>query len=226
MNQTSSRSHSLLLLTVRQKRLDTFITKRSVLTLVDLAGSEKVGKSHASGIRFDEAKKINLSLTTLGMCIHALTDSASTHVPFRDSKLTRILQESLGGNSRTSLLVACSPSSWNREETINTLRFGIRAKKMVTKPRVNAELSPAEMRKLIRAKEKDVQTLTEQLKLVKAQASTLGQHLERVTIDLEQSTIRLQRHESRFNSLGAIHGIAVLELDPNYQTSPAFNDLE
>lgn len=161
MNQHSSRSHSLLFLTVRQKRLDTFVTKRSVLTLVDLAGSEKVGKSQASGIRFDEAKKINLSLTTLGMCIYALTESSSTHVPYRDSKLTRILQESLGGNSRTSLLVACSPSSWNRDETISTLRFALRAKKMITKPRVNADLSPAEMRKLLRAKEADIKKLAE-----------------------------------------------------------------
>lgn len=76
----------------------------------------------------EEAKKINKSLTTLGMVINCLTDGKSTHVPYRESKLTRVLQESLGGNAKTVLIITASPSSYNDAETLSTLRFGLRAK--------------------------------------------------------------------------------------------------
>jgi kinesin family member 5 len=92
--------------------------------LVDLAGSEKINKTGAAGQTLEEAKTINKSLTTLGMVINALTDGKATHVPYRDSKLTRILQESLGGNARTALIIACSPAKDNEEETTGTLKFG------------------------------------------------------------------------------------------------------
>lgn len=92
--------------------------------MVDLAGSEKVGKTGASGQTLDEAKTINKSLTTLGKVITALTDKKQSHVPYRESKLTRILQESLGGNSRTCLVITCSPHPFNEMETLSTLRFG------------------------------------------------------------------------------------------------------
>jgi kinesin family protein 5 len=116
---------------------------------VDLAGSEKVGKTGASGQTLEEAKKINKSLSALGMVINALTDSKAKHIPYRDSKLTRILQESLGGNSRTTLIINCSPSSYNEAETLSTLRFGIRAKSIKNTARVNAELSPLELKGLL-----------------------------------------------------------------------------
>ncbi|KAJ2982277.1 hypothetical protein NUW58_g6478 [Xylaria curta] len=96
MNQESSRSHSIFVITVTQKNLETGSMKSGQLFLVDLAGSEKVGKTGASGQTLEEAKKINKSLSALGMVINALTDGKSSHVPYRDSKLTRILQESLG----------------------------------------------------------------------------------------------------------------------------------
>ncbi len=76
----------------------------------------------------EEAKTINKSLTTLGMVINSLTDGQSTHVPYRESKLTRVLQESLGGNAKTALIITCSPSVYNESETLSTLRFGLRAK--------------------------------------------------------------------------------------------------
>jgi kinesin family protein 5 len=76
----------------------------------------------------EEAKTINKSLTTLGMVINALTDGKSTHIPYRESKLTRVLQESLGGNAKTALIITASPSSYNDAETLSTLRFGLRAK--------------------------------------------------------------------------------------------------
>merc|ERR1712194_419597 len=116
MNEHSSRSHLIFMLTVEQKNLHDRSVKVGKLHLVDLAGSEKVAKTGASGERLDEAKNINRSLSALGNVINALTDKKSTHVPYRDSKLTRVLQESLGGNAKTSLIITCSPSNFNEQE--------------------------------------------------------------------------------------------------------------
>eukprot|EP01051_Picozoa_sp_SAG22_P019072 SAG22_NODE_3404_length_1731_cov_3.185662_2_plen_114_part_00 len=101
-------------------------TLKGKLNLIDLAGSEKVGKTGAQGQTLKEAQNINKSLSTLGNCIKALTAKAATHVPFRDSKLTRLLQDSLGGNTKTTLVVACSPHPDNAEETLSTLKFAQR----------------------------------------------------------------------------------------------------
>lgn len=150
MNAESSRSHSIFVVAIQQKNTDTGSQKTGNLYLVDLAGSEKVGKTGASGQTLEEAKKINKSLSALGMVINALTDGKSSHIPYRDSKLTRILQESLGGNSRTTLIVNASPCAYNVEETISTMRFGVRAKSIKNKARVNAELSPAELKTLLK----------------------------------------------------------------------------
>lgn len=150
MNSESSRSHSIFVLTVTQKNVETGSMKSGQLFLVDLAGSEKVGKTGASGQTLEEAKKINKSLSALGMVINSLTDGKSSHVPYRDSKLTRILQESLGGNSRTTLIINCSPSSYNDAETLGTLKFGMRAKSIKNKAKVNAELSPAELKAMLK----------------------------------------------------------------------------
>ncbi|KAG6024070.1 Kinesin heavy chain [Claviceps citrina] len=158
MNQESSRSHSIFVITVTQKNVETGSAKSGQLFLVDLAGSEKVGKTGASGQTLEEAKKINKSLSALGMVINALTDGKSSHVPYRDSKLTRILQESLGGNSRTTLIINCSPSSYNDAETLSTLRFGMRAKSIKNKAKVNAELSPAELKMLLKKAQGQVTT--------------------------------------------------------------------
>ncbi|KAJ3503483.1 hypothetical protein NMY22_g18236 [Coprinellus aureogranulatus] len=149
MNAESSRSHSIFLISIQQKDTETGAQKTGNLYLVDLAGSEKVGKTGASGQTLEEAKKINKSLSALGMVINALTDGKAKHIPYRDSKLTRILQESLGGNSRTTLIINCSPSSYNEAETLSTLRFGIRAKSIKNSARVNQELSPLELKSLL-----------------------------------------------------------------------------
>jgi kinesin family member 5 len=158
MNQESSRSHSIFVITVTQKNVETGSAKSGRLYLVDLAGSEKVGKTGASGQTLEEAKKINKSLSALGMVINSLTDGKSTHIPYRDSKLTRILQESLGGNSRTTLIINCSPNSYNTEETLSTLRFGVRAKAIKNKAKVNAELSPAALKALLSKAQSQVMT--------------------------------------------------------------------
>ncbi|KAM3065408.1 Kinesin heavy chain [Clarireedia jacksonii] len=158
MNAESSRSHSIFVITITQKNVETGSAKSGQLFLVDLAGSEKVGKTGASGQTLEEAKKINKSLSALGMVINNLTDGKSSHIPYRDSKLTRILQESLGGNSRTTLIINCSPSSYNAEETLGTLRFGMRAKAIKNKAKVNAELSPTELKALLRKAQSQVTT--------------------------------------------------------------------
>ena len=158
MNQESSRSHSIFVITITQKNVETGSAKSGQLFLVDLAGSEKVGKTGASGQTLEEAKKINKSLSALGMVINSLTDGKSTHIPYRDSKLTRILQESLGGNSRTTLIINCSPSSYNDQETISTLRFGVRAKAIKNKAKINAELSPLELKQLLKKAQTQVTT--------------------------------------------------------------------
>ena len=149
MNSGSSRSHSIFILTVTQTSLTDFSSKTGKLFLVDLAGSEKVGKTGAEGKRLEEAKNINKSLTMLGNVITALTDGKSSHVPYRDSKLTRVLQDSLGGNSKTTLIVTCSPSPFNEAETISTLRFGVRAKCIKNKPKVNREYTINELKLML-----------------------------------------------------------------------------
>lgn len=134
MNEKSSRSHSIFILTIFQKNTKTDATKLGKLYLCDLAGSEKVGKTNASGQTLEEAKMINKSLSALGNVINALTEAKTGgHIPYRDSKLTRILQESLGGNSATCLVITCSLSAYNDRETLSTLRFGNRAKNIKNK---------------------------------------------------------------------------------------------
>ncbi|TKA82564.1 hypothetical protein B0A55_01193 [Friedmanniomyces simplex] len=156
MNQESSRSHSIFEVEIAQKNVETGSARSGRLFLVDLAGSEKVGKTGASGQTLEEAKKINKSLSALGMVINALSDGKSSHIPYRDSKLTRILQESLGGNSRTTLIINCSPSSYNDAETISTLRFGERAKTIKQKAKINEELSPAQLKALLKKAQSQV----------------------------------------------------------------------
>ena len=112
-----------------------------ILYLVDLAGSERVKKSRSTGDRLHEAKSINSSLSALGKCIAALSETGKSigHVPFRDSKLTRLLQDSLGGNCKTSLIVTIGPSLKHIDETISTLSFGMRAMNVQNKPAVNKQ---------------------------------------------------------------------------------------
>lgn len=109
----------------------------SILYLVDLAGSERVKKSRSTGDRLDEAKAINSSLSVLGKCIHALSEQKPSFVPFRDSKLTRLLQDSLGGNCKTVLIVTIGPYIKHIDETISSLNFGMRAMKVQNKPKIN-----------------------------------------------------------------------------------------
>ncbi|KAG3205748.1 hypothetical protein JG687_00001200 [Phytophthora cactorum] len=169
MNSESSRSHSVFIITIEQRNTATGSMKSGKLFLVDLAGSEKVGKTHAQGQTLKEAQHINKSLSALGSVMNALTSgNVNTHIPYRDSKLTRLLQDSLGGNSETTLLVCASSSSFNSEETISTLRFGTRAKNIKNKPKVNEERTVAEFKILVAEKDKRIASLEALLREAKA----------------------------------------------------------
>ncbi len=148
LNHNSSRSHCILILEVTQSFKKEKLIKKGTLNLVDLAGSEKVSKTGAVGLTLEEAKKINLSLSTLGNVIHALTHK-SEHIPYRDSKLTRLLKESLGGNYKTSLIVTCSPHSYNLDEVISSLLFAKRVKTIKNVVKVNIKYSYEELQKMV-----------------------------------------------------------------------------
>eukprot|EP00756_Hemistasia_phaeocysticola_P009609 Hpha_TRINITY_DN14925_c0_g9::TRINITY_DN14925_c0_g9_i1::g.145004::m.145004/K10396/KIF5; kinesin family member 5 len=162
-NDTSSRSHLVTVVTVQQANHVLESRTRAHLHLVDLAGSEKVGKTGAQGERLKEAQMINLSLTLLGNVIFKLTDGKSLHIPYRDSKLTRILQDSFGGNSRTTLLCNCSPHVYNSAETLSTLQFASRAKLIRNKPVCGKELSGDELRLAYMRALEEIRELKDQL---------------------------------------------------------------
>lgn len=140
MNTDSSRSHSIFTIYIEtSERLADGESKIKAgkLNLVDLAGSERQSKTQAVGVRLKEATSINLSLSALGNVINLLVEGKTNHIPYRDSKLTRLLQDSLGGNTKTLMIAAISPADFNYEETLTTLRYASRAKNIKNKPRVN-----------------------------------------------------------------------------------------
>ena len=153
MNADSSRSHSIFTVTVETSRVrpgdppgaEPHITVGK-LNLVDLAGSERQSKTQASGDRLKEATKINLSLSALGNVISALVDGKSQHIPYRDSKLTRLLQDSLGGNTKTVMIANVGPADYNFDETMSTLRYANRAKNIKNKPKINEDPKDAMLR--------------------------------------------------------------------------------
>lgn len=131
------------------------------LNLVDLAGSERVRVTGATGKRLEESKKINQSLSCLGNVIAALTDQKSrSHIPYRDSKLTRILEDSLGGNCKTTMMAMISPSAEAFAESQSTLKFATRAKKIKNEARINEDV---DQRALLRKYEIELKKLKQEL---------------------------------------------------------------
>ncbi|XP_032572815.1 kinesin-like protein unc-104 isoform X3 [Drosophila sechellia] len=172
MNETSSRSHAVFTIFFTQRRHDlmTNLTteKVSKISLVDLAGSERADSTGAKGTRLKEGANINKSLTTLGKVISALAEVASKKknakkadfIPYRDSALTWLLRENLGGNSKTAMIAAISPADINYDETLSTLRYADRAKQIVCKAVVNEDANA----KLIRELKEEIQKLRDLLK--------------------------------------------------------------
>lgn len=149
MNKDSSRSHSIFTINMEIYVVDERgqdHLRAAKLNLVDLAGSERQSKTGAVGERLKEATKINLSLSALGNVISALADGKSRHVPYRDSKLTRVLQDSLGGNTKTLMVACLSPADNNYDETLSTLRYAHRAKNIRNKPCINEDPKDALLR--------------------------------------------------------------------------------
>ena len=175
MNDLSSRSHAVFIIIVEQMTAvddgngnasvfdeDSFKQiKVGKLNLVDLAGSERVRVTGATGQRLVESKKINQSLSCLGNVIAALTDKKSrSHVPYRDSKLTRLLEDSLGGNCKTTMMAMISPSSDAFGESLSTLKFATRAKKIKNEARINEDV---DQRTLLRKYEIELRKLKTEL---------------------------------------------------------------
>nr|XP_016929016.1 kinesin-like protein unc-104 isoform X9 [Drosophila suzukii] len=172
MNETSSRSHAVFTIFFTQRRYDTMTDltteKVSKISLVDLAGSERADSTGAKGTRLKEGANINKSLTTLGKVISALAEVASKKkntkkadfIPYRDSALTWLLRENLGGNSKTAMIAAISPADINYDETLSTLRYADRAKQIVCKAVVNEDANA----KLIRELKEEIQKLRDLLK--------------------------------------------------------------
>ncbi|XP_010032148.2 kinesin-like protein KIN-UC isoform X3 [Eucalyptus grandis] len=204
LNTESSCSHAILMVNVRryvdgqdkdennlQDRDQTDlhrskpipIVRKSKLLIVDLAGSERLDKSGSEGHLLEEAKFINLSLTSLGKCINALAEN-SAHIPFRDSKLTRLLRDSFGGSARTSLIITIGPSARHYAETTSTIMFGQRAMKIVNVMKLKEEF---DYESLCRKLESQVDHLTAEVdRLEKLRESDKGK-LERQLKECEDS---------------------------------------
>lgn len=172
MNLASSRSHSLLTISLSSETRDpedpnSFIRREGRLCLVDLAGSEKVKKTQSKGETFHEANSINKSLLVLGNCIHALSSQRPGHIPYRDSVLTKLLADSLSGSGMTLMIACVSVHPNDASETISTLRYASRAKKVKTKPLVR--MDPRELQIL---------SLRREVRLMKMENSFLRQQLD------------------------------------------------
>lgn len=198
MNSTSSRSHSIFTIYVEASQKDEKGNERFTagkLNLVDLAGSERQSKTGATGERLQEAKKINLSLSTLGNVISALVDGKSSHVPYRDSKLTRLLQDSLGGNTKTVMIAAISPADYNYEETLGTLRYASRAKNIQNKPKVNEDPKDA----LLKEYAEEIKRLKQMLENGQGTAGSLTTQLkmEGIVMGSAQQASKLTRKNTK-----------------------------
>ncbi|KAJ1982596.1 hypothetical protein H4R35_000222 [Dimargaris xerosporica] len=193
MNDRSSRSHTIFRMVIESRERPgddkaedpaspaySGAVKVSCLNLVDLAGSERVAHTGAEGARLREGAHINKSLLALGTVIAKLTetdhDRTSVHIPYRDSKLTRILEPSLGGNAKTAIICTVTPASTHVEETISTLKFASRAKNVCNKPEINEQLSGEA---LLRVYHKEISMLKKKLDEYRTMNGT--QEIEKLT---------------------------------------------
>ncbi|PRQ27874.1 putative plus-end-directed kinesin ATPase [Rosa chinensis] len=213
MNARSSRSHTIFRMVIESKEKDinasADVIRVSVLNLVDLAGSERIAKTGAGGVRLKEGKHINKSLMSLGNVINKLSDGAKNrgHIPYRDSKLTRILQPALGGNAKTSIICTIAPEEVHVEETKGTLQFASRAKRITNCAQVNEILTEAA---LLKRQKQEIEELRK--KLQGSHAVVLEQEILKLRNDLLQNELEREKLESeleeerklKLNKLGSL----------------------
>lgn len=211
MNSQSSRSHSIFSIVVECCSTDEHNNEHicvGKLNLVDLAGSERQSKTGATGNRLKEATKINLSLSALGNVISALVDGKAQHIPYRDSKLTRILQDSLGGNTKTVMLANAGPADCNADESLSTLRYANRAKNIKNRPVINEDPKDA----LLRGYQEEISQLKERLAQMQITSSLeAAEHVisppaveetsSEVKKERKKSSSKSKRHDERASSL-------------------------
>ncbi|CAE7352846.1 KIF3B [Symbiodinium natans] len=217
-NDTSSRSHAVFIIVVEHESIEGKRTGR--LNLVDLAGSERPRLTGATGQRLEETKKINQSLSALGNVISALTERRGPvcrpHVPYRDSKLTRLLEDSLGGNCRTTMMAMVSPAAEAFAESLSTLKFAQRAKGVITTPQVNEDLDPWT---LTRRYEAEIRRLRSELaersqEVKRSVASEHPESLDRYSLPTESMTpLRTDLAGSRSSSVSVAKERAAVEED-------------
>ncbi|KOC65073.1 Osmotic avoidance abnormal protein 3 [Habropoda laboriosa] len=193
MNAASSRSHAVLTLSLETLAINDDsktenTVKRGRLHLVDLAGSERQARTGATGDRLKEAASINLSLSALGNVISALAAGQGRHVPYRDSKLTRLLRDSLGGNARTLMIACVSPSDADGEETLSTLRYAARARCIKNKPVINEDPKDALLRQY-QLELQQVERLKRECEHSNLSAQKLREELESLKIQHEAGAI-------------------------------------
>ncbi|CAJ1948905.1 unnamed protein product [Cylindrotheca closterium] len=198
MNATSSRSHAICVLRIKGVLDDTKF--QSKLTLVDLAGSERMAKTGAEGSRAKEGISINKGLFVLGQVVGALAEQRPKYKrkpPFRDSKLTRLLQDSLGGNSRTIMIACCSPADFNTEETVNTLRYATQARNIKNSATANVikTISQEEAMKLQRENT-----------LLKQEVAELQETIRKLTEDSDVTPEEMNRSMDMIKAEQANHG--------------------
>ncbi|ESQ35587.1 hypothetical protein EUTSA_v10006731mg [Eutrema salsugineum] len=219
LNTESSRSHAILMVNVRRslkprdglsiesngnshmtKSLKPPVVRKGKLVVVDLAGSERINKSGSEGHTLEEAKSINLSLSALGKCINALAENSS-HVPFRDSKLTRLLRDSFGGTARTSLVITIGPSPRHRGETTSTIMFGQRAMKVENMVKLKEEFDYKSLSKrlevqldnLIEENERQQKAFVDEIERITAEAhNQISEAEKRYANALEEEKLRYQ----------------------------------
>ncbi|QHO41089.1 Kinesin-like protein [Arachis hypogaea] len=230
LNTESSRSHAILMVHVRRsikgrdaghssengnhphsvKSLKPPVVRKGKLVVVDLAGSERIDKSGSEGHTLEEAKSINLSLSALGKCINALAEN-SAHVPFRDSKLTRLLRDSFGGTARTSLVITIGPSPKHRGETASTIMFGQRAMKVENMVKLKEEFDykslarrlDVELDKLIMEHERQQKAFEDEIEKANARDMINGGalwELVRISRDCSREDIKTLAHRTLVSS--------------------------
>eukprot|EP00980_Cylindrotheca_fusiformis_P017970 scaffold5707_cov112-Cylindrotheca_fusiformis.AAC.9 len=188
INELSSRSHAICIISIKGTTTNEKVKFRSRLTLVDLAGSERLVKTESIGHRRTEGININRGLFVLGQVISALTEKRPQFKrlpPFRESKLTRLLQNSLGGNSRTIMIACCSPSNLHTEETLNTLRYATKTRSIENPATANIIVDNVPSQEVISLRNEN-EDLKEENEMLKQKLSDFQRTIEQMTVELTQ----------------------------------------